>query len=683
MSGTVISMLDAVVPLLAQSLFCCTVMLTLTAASVALARRSSAAVRHRWWSLGLLGAIAFPAIVPVLPSLAHSWRPLWTAEGANRFRQGSTPESPVVGAAVPTDRTNQQQLENHGIDSQAVVAPATLSQDTTMSDAKRQVWFARAPHVIAVIWLTGVVLALIRQALIEVRARMFVRRAHRYSCPISQELANRLSGLLGLRGVPRIFASPAATVPLTAGWLRPVVILPVGAADWNPDRVRIALAHELAHIARRDVMWQSLARIACACYWPHPLIWIASWRLRVESEHACDDAVLQLGEPPAEYAAHLIEVAAIASGPTTWAPAIVAMASRSRVEQRVTSILEAGVPRTPVSRLSGVALWVATVLGVLATGSVRPVISQTAPEVSTDRETNSNTESAESTTTTTFDGVVLDPYKQPLADAHVRLYESFTFEEVFFAETRTDSNGRFSIEEFPTERAGRWYCKLIVSSPTFATRVITPATTEVDGENLSHLEIALSVPASLRGRVVGPDFKPVSGADVFAPPFKSPVPGAHSAKTDVNGYFQIPDLQPWDSGEADVAAVAATVARNGSFVSGLSKGLRVRHPEFGNGGVGYTKVPSTVFMRFDRPMVISGRVLHAGTRKPLADVPVAGGSMQTTTNRDGRYRLLVQHRDEQIEIEPQRRDWTGNTISIKVTPGAKAEVDDILIQPAE
>ena len=53
---------------------------------------------------------------------------------------------------------------------------------------------------------------------------------------------------------------------------------------------------------------QIVARLICALYWFHPLVWIALSRLRMESERACDDFVLYGGAEPPDYASHLLEV---------------------------------------------------------------------------------------------------------------------------------------------------------------------------------------------------------------------------------------------------------------------------------------------------------------------------------------------------------------------------------------
>src|SRR5262249_53226773 len=57
----------------------------------------------------------------------------------------------------------------------------------------------------------------------------------------------------------RLRLSGSAPVPMTWGWRRPTVLLPLSAVDWSPERVRVALLHEMAHIARGDWAAQMLA----------------------------------------------------------------------------------------------------------------------------------------------------------------------------------------------------------------------------------------------------------------------------------------------------------------------------------------------------------------------------------------------------------------------------------------
>ena len=85
-------------------------------------------------------------------------------------------------------------------------------------------------------------------------------------------------------------------------------MLPVDAKSWDEDDLNRAIVHELEHVRRRDWISQRLAHLVCACYWFHPLAWIAWRRFVVEAERACDDAVLRRSEPTA-YADQLVNLA--------------------------------------------------------------------------------------------------------------------------------------------------------------------------------------------------------------------------------------------------------------------------------------------------------------------------------------------------------------------------------------
>ena len=143
--------------------------------------------------------------------------------------------------------------------------------------------------------------------------------------------------------------SSAVTTPVTWGWAHPLILLPVGAQSWPMERRRAALLHELGHVVRRDYLIQIIASAVCAVYWFHPLVWIAMRRLRIESEHACDDFVLSGGAEAPEYASHLLDVARIARGRRFIAHAALDMARPSQLEGRVLAVLDSARKRTFVS----------------------------------------------------------------------------------------------------------------------------------------------------------------------------------------------------------------------------------------------------------------------------------------------------------------------------------------------
>src|SRR5262249_27424873 len=125
--------------------------------------------------------------------------------------------------------------------------------------------------------------------------------------------------------------------PVTCGHARPAIVLPIDAAGWSDADIRRAIVHELEHVRRADWPVQLAARVVCAVYWFHPLAWIAWRNLCLESERACDDAVLRSAERT-EYAAQLVTLASrLSHGPMR---PILSMASRSDLSTRIGAVLD-------------------------------------------------------------------------------------------------------------------------------------------------------------------------------------------------------------------------------------------------------------------------------------------------------------------------------------------------------
>lgn len=155
------------------------------------------------------------------------------------------------------------------------------------------------------------------------------------------------------------------TLPVTWGHRQPKILLPRSARNWSEERLRAVLCHEIAHVRRRDWLVQVVATLIRAVYWPHPLVWVLSSRLRLECERACDDAVLRGGIDGSRYASHLLDLARGVLEDRQHAAA--ALALRSTLEHRVRAMLASGCNRSPVQR--SVAAGVAMVTLALAIGA--------------------------------------------------------------------------------------------------------------------------------------------------------------------------------------------------------------------------------------------------------------------------------------------------------------------------
>ena len=289
-------------------------------------RRQPAALRHLVWTVAILSALVLPALASLLPAW-HS-----TALGNASRLWAPTPTVPDSAAFQPVPTTIVD----------AVAASPTLG---------------KVADVFLLIWFAGFVFVLFRLVL----GLFLLARISSRAVPLTQQSwidhVSERSRALGIDHPVRILLSTnARSMPLTWGIFRPPILLPAGAAQWSEDRLRIVFAHELAHITRRDWLWQVLAELSCAVYWFHPLSWLAAARLRRESECACDDSVLNSGIEPSQYANQLLELAKSLNPSTGVWSAALAFARRSNLERRFSAMLNSSIDRSNLSRRTRVAL---------------------------------------------------------------------------------------------------------------------------------------------------------------------------------------------------------------------------------------------------------------------------------------------------------------------------------------
>ena len=107
--------------------------------------------------------------------------------------------------------------------------------------------------------------------------------------------------------VTKTILARGADSPAVVGIFRPTIVLPAHAYDLEPDELQALLAHEQAHIARRDNLRGLLESLIVAAFWFHPLVWLAQRELIRAREEACDEVVA--GSQPVEtYVAALARI---------------------------------------------------------------------------------------------------------------------------------------------------------------------------------------------------------------------------------------------------------------------------------------------------------------------------------------------------------------------------------------
>jgi HEAT repeat protein/beta-lactamase regulating signal transducer with metallopeptidase domain len=320
-------------------------------------RGASAATRHLVWALAIGAVLSLPILSVLLPG----WRVAVLMETEPVTASFSAPADALPAAPAPAGEV-------------ADAAPTVAAAEEVPAAALPVEWLLAGLYALVALGLVARVAV----------GRWSVARLARSATPLdSPEWREMLRDLMWVAEVERpvrLLRSDLATMPMTWGTRHPVVLLPAAADGWSAERRRVVLLHELAHVARRDCLLQTLAALACALYWVHPGVWYAARRMRAERELACDDRVLAAGTRARSYAAHLLEVARAFRPAGGASPVAVSMARPSQLEGRMLAVLDAvRSRRAPSRRTSAAAAGVALVVSGLV-AAVHPAVAKALPQ---------------------------------------------------------------------------------------------------------------------------------------------------------------------------------------------------------------------------------------------------------------------------------------------------------------
>jgi len=183
------------------------------------------------------------------------------------------------------------------------VAPALPGDAQSRLDGLRE---SGPPPWLVPVWMGGVSFFYCYSLIAWMAATRLKKRG---AFPAPLEWQHRLAELvaqLGLRRSVALLESCLTDVPVVIGYLRPVILMPVGVmAGLTAGQVEAILIHELAHIRRYDYMVNVLQTLVEGMLFYHPAVWWAGSVMRTEREHCCDDVVVAQQGDACGYAATL------------------------------------------------------------------------------------------------------------------------------------------------------------------------------------------------------------------------------------------------------------------------------------------------------------------------------------------------------------------------------------------
>lgn len=310
-----------------------------------------------WLALAVLLVLPVRLLLPqAAPAPVRLTPPAVLLEAAPAEAQTlSPPEGPALPAAggEGDDAPGAERAAGQA----AFALPAPL-------DALALVWLAGAGAVLGWQWLTY---------------GAWRRRTLRRSLPAPEPWQTALNAAIARQPVGRrvrVLAGPVEG-PLVTGILRPVLLVPEGAAP-GPEAACV-LAHELAHLRRHDLAGKALFTLARALHWCDPLVWLLLGRAEREMEYACDAAALAALGPDqrAAYGGALLQAAGRA-------PALAGgfVFSKREMKARLARLWDAAPKRRGAAALALVCLAGCGLAGLVACGEPAGEPSASEPAVS-------------------------------------------------------------------------------------------------------------------------------------------------------------------------------------------------------------------------------------------------------------------------------------------------------------
>ena len=146
-------------------------------------------------------------------------------------------------------------------------------------------------QLLFLLWLLGAAAVLVWAAVSHLRLLRYFRRwAGPVREPDTLRLFNQIGDQLHLYARPALRRCQGLQVPMLAGVLSPVLLLPEESLD--PQALRYSILHELTHFRRRDIWLKTLALWVRVIHWFNPLVWLIARAIERDTELACDEASL-------------------------------------------------------------------------------------------------------------------------------------------------------------------------------------------------------------------------------------------------------------------------------------------------------------------------------------------------------------------------------------------------------
>jgi len=180
-----------------------------------------------------------------------------------------------------------------------------------------------------------------------------------------QHKADALRKKIPVQRTVAILESTVVKMPMTIGYIKPVILLPIGLINHlTIEQIEAVLAHELAHIARKDYLFNILQSVMEVLFYFNPAVWLISAHIRRERENCCDDIALRVCGNSLNYVKALVIVEEVSQRLPHLAMAF--SNNKNHLLMRVQRILKQPQKKSRLGERLVAALFILTTFGLFA-----------------------------------------------------------------------------------------------------------------------------------------------------------------------------------------------------------------------------------------------------------------------------------------------------------------------------
>jgi beta-lactamase regulating signal transducer with metallopeptidase domain len=162
--------------------------------------------------------------------------------------------------------------------------------------------------VIFNVWVLGLIIVGIKMFGGWIYIEKIKRRVSKEIPGHYHQIVSRIKAQLGVRKKILVGVSERVAAPIVAGFIKPIILIPVGLVNQLNDReVEAILTHEIAHIRRNDYLFNLIQSVIETILYFNPAIWWISSAVRNTREHCCDDMAIQYCGDQLMYAGALVK----------------------------------------------------------------------------------------------------------------------------------------------------------------------------------------------------------------------------------------------------------------------------------------------------------------------------------------------------------------------------------------